>query len=58
MPVLESLFNKVAELSPRVPATLLKKRLRQRYFPVNIAKFLRTTYFEELLRTAASKTKY
>ena len=56
--MLESLFNKVAELSPRVPATLLKKRLRQRYFPVNIAKFLRTTYFEELLRTAASKTKY
>ena len=33
-------FNKVAGL--RV-ATLLKKRLCHRYFPVNFAKFLRTT---------------
>ena len=35
----ESLFNKVASLSP---ATLLKKRLWYRCFPVNFAKFLRT----------------
>ena len=34
-------FNKVADL--RV-ATLLKKRLWHRYFPVNFAKFLRTPF--------------
>ena len=33
------LFNKVAGLRP---ATLLKKRLRNRCFPVNFSKFLRT----------------
>ena len=32
-------FNKVAGLRP---ATLLKKRLRHRFFSVNVAKFLRT----------------
>ena len=32
-------FNNVAGLRP---ATLLKKRLQHRYFPVNLAKFLRT----------------
>ena len=31
------------------PATLLKKRLRHRCFPVNLAKFLRTTFFTEHL---------
>ena len=36
-------FNKVAGLRP---ATLLKKRLWQRYFPVNFAKFLRTTFLQ------------
>ena len=39
-------FNKVA--GPR-PATLLKKRLWHRCFPVNFAKFLRTTSFIEHL---------
>ena len=34
-------FNKVAGLRP---ATLLKKRLWHRCFPVNFAKFLRTSY--------------
>ena len=34
-------FNKAAGLSP---ATLLKKRLWHRCFPVNFAKFLRTTF--------------
>ena len=34
-------FNKVAGLRP---ATLLKKRLRHRYFPVNFEKFLRTSF--------------
>ena len=32
------------------PATLLKKRLWRRCFPVNFAKFLRTPYFTEHLR--------
>ena len=36
-------FNKVA--GPR-PATLLKKRLWDRYFPVNFAKFLRTPFLK------------
>ena len=35
----ESLFNKVAGLGP---ATLIKKGLWHRRFPVNFAKFLRT----------------
>ena len=34
-------FNKVADLRP---ATLLKKRLWHRYFPVNFVKFLRATF--------------
>ena len=32
------------------PATLLKRRLRYRYFSVNFAKFLRTHFFTEHLR--------
>ena len=36
-------FNKVAGLRP---TTLLKKRLRQRCFPVNFAKFLRTPFLQ------------
>ena len=36
-------FNTVAYLSP---ATLLKKRLWHRYFPVNFAKFLRTPFLK------------
>ena len=38
--VLESLFNKVASLKAW---NLIKKRLQQRYFPVNVAKLLRTS---------------
>ena len=41
-----SFFNKVAGLRP---ATLLKKRLWHRCFPVNFAKFL-TSFFTEHLR--------
>ena len=40
------LFNKVAGLRP---ATLLKKRLWHRCFPVNFVKFLRTPFFIERL---------
>ena len=36
------------------PATLLKERLWNRCFPVNFVKFLRTTFFTELLRATAS----
>ena len=39
-------FNKVAGLRP---ATLLKKRLWHRCFPVNFAKFLRTPFLTEHL---------
>ena len=41
--MLESLFNKVADLRP---ATLLKKRLWHKSFPVNFAKFLRTPFLQ------------
>ena len=40
-------FNKVKGLWP---ATLLKKRLWHRCFPVNITKFLRTLFLTEHLR--------
>ena len=40
-------FNIVAGLRP---ATLLKKRLWHRCFPVNFAKFLRTPFLTEHLR--------
>ena len=43
-----SFFNKVADLSP---ATLLKKRLWHMCFPVNFAKFVRTLFFTEHLRS-------
>ena len=46
-PVLESLFNKVPGLQA---CNFIKKRLQQRCFPVNIAKFLRTASFIEHLR--------
>ena len=36
------------------PATLFKKRLRHRCFPVNFAKFLATPFFIEHLRATAS----
>ena len=39
-------FNKVAGLRP---ATLLKKRLWHRCFPINFAKFLRTPFLTEHL---------
>ena len=39
-------FNKVADLSP---ATLLKKRLWRRWFPVNFVRFLRTPFLKEHL---------
>ena len=45
-PVSESLFHKVAGLKAY---NFNKKRLLQRCFPVNIAKFLRTALFIEHL---------
>ena len=44
-PVPESLFNKVAALRP---ATLLKKRLWHRYFPVNFVKSLKAGLYDEI----------
>ena len=45
------IFNKVEGLRP---ATLLKKRLSHRCFPVNFAKFLKTRFFAENLWATAS----
>ena len=42
----ESLFNKVNNNKGLRPATLLKKRLCHRCFPVNFAKFLRTPFLQ------------
>ena len=44
--VLESFFNKVASLKAY---NFIKKRLRHRCFPVNMAKLLRTAFFIEHL---------
>ena len=38
-------FNKVADLSP---ATLFKKRLWHRCFPINFSKFLRTPFLQNI----------
>ena len=48
-------FNKVADLRP---ATLLKKRLWYRSFPVDYAKFQENTFFaEHFLATASAASK-
>ena len=46
-------FNKVAGLNP---AILLKKRIQHWCFPMNLAKFQRTAFFTEYLRTATPKS--
>ena len=43
----KSLFNKVAGLRP---VNLIEKRIRRKCFPVNFAKFLKTTFFIKHLR--------
>ena len=50
-PVLQLPFNIVARLEG---CDCIKKRFQHRPFLVNNAAFLRTTYFEEHLRTTAS----
>ena len=47
-------FNKAAHLRP---ATLLKKRLWLRCFPMNFAKFLRTPFLQNTQATASGKNK-
>ena len=47
IPVLESLFNKVAGLNA---CSFIKKRLHHKYFPVKFAKLLRKPFFTEHLR--------
>ena len=49
-------FNKVADLADLSPATLLKKRLWHRCFPVNFAKFLRTSFYRTLLVASSGNT--
>ena len=44
-------FNKVASLRP---ATLLKKRLQHKCFPVNLVKFLRIIFLRSTPETASS----
>ena len=44
-PVLESLFNKLAELKA---CNFIKKRLQHRCFPVKFAKFLRTPILKNI----------
>ena len=51
----ECLFNKVVGLRP---ATLLRKSLRHRCFPVNFTKFLRTTFSEHLWATASGRRSF
>ena len=48
-------FNKIAGLRP---ATLSKKKLWHRCFPVNFVEFLRTPFFTEHLRMTASVVSY
>ena len=50
--MLESVFNKVEGLKT---CDFIKMRLQRTCFPVNTAKFLRTTFFTEHLRTTASE---
>ena len=47
-------FNKVARLRP---ATLLKKRLQRRCFPVKFATFLRTSFYRAPLVAASEDNK-
>ena len=51
--MLESLFDKVAKVQA---CNFIKKTLKHKRFPVNIAKFFKNTYFEEHLSTAASNS--
>ena len=48
-PVLESLCNKVAGLTLET-CHFIKKSLQQRFFPLNIAKFLNTAFLIEHLK--------
>ena len=52
IPVLESLFNKIADLKT---CSFAKKRLQHRCFPVKFAKFLRTPFFNRAPPVAASE---
>ena len=52
--MLKSLFNKVAGLKP---CNFIKKELQHMYFPVNIAKFLRTAFFYRTALVTASVRK-
>ena len=44
-PVLESLFDKVADL---IPYNFIKKGLQKRYYPANVAKYLITPILKKI----------
>ena len=52
-PVLEFFLNKVTGL--KACNFIFENRLQHRCFPVNIANFLKTTFFEEPLQTTTSR---
>ena len=54
----QEVFCKKVFLKISRPATLLKKRLRHRCFPVNFVKFLRTHFFTEHLRWLLQDNQY
>ena len=47
--VMIKIADKPGQIIGLRPATLLRKRLWHRYFPVNFAKFIRTPFIIELL---------
>ena len=53
--MLKSLFNKVAGI---LACNFIKKKLQQRCFPVNIAKFVGTVFFVEKPLVAASDINF
>ena len=61
-PVLESLFNKAADLNNKVVGlqvcNLIKKRLQYRCFPVNSAKFLTKPILKNICERLLLHLKY
>ena len=47
------IFTKKKHLCLQESCSFIKKRLQQRYFPVNVEKFFNNTFFEEYLQMAA-----
>ena len=58
IPVLESLFNKVAGLSEALALQLYEKQTPTQVFSCLICEILKSAYFEEYLRTTASVVSF